>query len=115
MKLEIDLDLIFSGVILACAIPAWAHVFRKKGLRAKPWKALFLVTLSLLEGLLFVNLITFGPFTLDYSLRFGFLGMTLSVLAIVFSRARHVGFPATGITISSGLSLVMWFFFITLH
>ena len=115
MKLETNLDLILSGMILVCAIPAWANVFRKTVVRAKLWKSLSLVTLSLLEALLFCNLITFGPFTLDYSLRFGLLGMTLSLLAIILSRTRHIGSPAIGITISSGLSMVMWFFLITLH
>ena len=101
MTPELKLDLLLSGVILAFAIPAWAQVVWKSAPRAKLWKPLSLVTLSLLEGLLFVNLITVGPFTLDYSLRFAAFGIPLSVLAIILSRGRSIGSTGTGVMISS--------------
>jgi hypothetical protein len=112
---ELKLDLLLSGIILAFAIPAWSQAVWKSAPRPKVWKPLSLVTLSLLEGLLFVNLVTVGPFTLDYSLRFAALGIPLSVLAIILSRRRSIGSAGTGVMISSALSLLMWFFLITAH
>jgi hypothetical protein len=112
---ELKLDLLLSGVILAFAIPAWAEVVWKSAPRLKLWKPLSLVTLSLLEGLLFVNITTVGPLTLDYSLRFAALGIPLSVLAIILSLRRSIDSTGTGVMISSALSLLMWLFLVTAH
>ncbi len=115
MKLELKLDLLLSALILAFAIPAWTPVVWETNLWPKLWKPLSLVTLSLIGELAFVNSITFGPLTLDYSLRFAAVGIPLSILAIVLVLRRSIGPAAVGLVISSVLCLTMWFFLITVH
>lgn len=115
MKLELELDLLLSALVVAFAIPAWTPVVWRTSLWPKLWKPLSLVTLSLIGELVFVNSITFGPLTLDYSLRFAAAGMPLSILAIILVLKRSVGRAAVGVVISSVLCLTMWFFLITVH
>jgi len=115
VRLEPKLDVILSVLILAFTIPAWAYAVGSKQSWSRLWKSVSLVTASLLVALLFVNLSTFGPLTLDWSLRFAALGGTLSILALTLVREWRIGAAPVGVGISCGLSLAMWWFLITLH
>jgi hypothetical protein len=115
VTLEPKLDVILSVLIVWCIIPAWAFLVGSKQSWPKLWRPVSLVTASLFVALLFVNLITFGPLTLDWSLRFAALGATLSILALILVREWRIGTAAIGVGISCGLSLVMWWFLISLH
>jgi hypothetical protein len=115
MKLELKLDLLLSAVIVGFLIPAWLPIAWGGNSSPNRWKPLVLVTTSLLLELLFVNLITFGPLTLDYSLRFAAVGVPTSILALVLALKMDRNAAPRGLFVSSGLSLLMWFFLITMH
>lgn len=114
VRLEPKLDVILSVLILAFTIPAWTLAVGKRGW-LKVRRSASLVTASQLLALLFVNLITFGPLTLDWSLHFAALGATLTILALILVREWRIGAAALGVGISCGRSLATWWFLITLH
>ncbi len=115
MTLDPQVDLLFSVLILLFAIIACLSPLRKPDLRPKAWKPLSLVLLSLLTALVFVNSITFGSLTLEYSRGFAAIGMVLSIVAIVLARRRSTGSAFNSIVVGSWLSLAMWWFLVTLH
>lgn len=114
MKLESSLDLLFSVLIIASAIPAFAVWSSSNQPKVQRWQPVSLVIGSFLLQLAFVNLITFGPLTLDYSIRFAAAGIPLSLAALILARRRNLS-STTALTVGCVLSLIMWFLFITLH
>ena len=115
MKLDLDLDLFFTVLTLATAIPAWVQIVIRTNNRQRLLLPVALVTGSVLTAVLFENLITFGSLTLDYSLRFAAAGIPMSVLGMILARKRYIGSQALGVQISLGASLFVWWLLITLH
>ena len=115
MKLDLYLDVFLTVVTLSCAIPAWLQMILQKGDWQKLLIPVSLLTASLFVAVIFENLITFGPLTLDYSLRFAALGIPLGIFGIVFALRQNVCRDAPWIWISSGASLVVWGLLVTMH
>jgi hypothetical protein len=110
------MDVLFSSLILAFAIPAWVPIIRNRQLWPKLRTPVITVTFSALLQLVFVNCVARGLFTLDYSLRFAAVGIPCSVLALVLRPKDTVTWRSRiGVILGSLLSLAMWLLLITLH
>lgn len=101
----------FSGFVM----PAWISAARSKSQEQTLWMPAAFVTLSLLDAAIFVILIAIRSLTVDYSVRFAAVGIPLGILAFVLVRKRRVGSQGAGVRVSSALSLITWWFLITLH
>ena len=117
MTEEMRSDLVFSAASFVCLIPAWLPTIWNR----KVWPALkvpmIAVTVGVLTQLLFINLVTLGALTLDYSLKFAIVGIPCSgfpLLMLQFSDPRK-RFASAGVVVSSLFTITFWLFLITLH
>ena len=107
---------LLSSLIVASAIPAWVPIIRDRKLWPKLRGPVSAITLSALLQLVFINGVTGGLFTLDYSLRFAAVGIPCGVLALALTHKESGPWHCrVGVAAGSSLSLVMWLFLITLH
>jgi hypothetical protein len=115
MKFDLPLDIFLTMLTLACGLPAWIQMIRRKADWRKHFISISLLTATVLLAVFFENLTTFGPLTLDYSLRFAWCGCPLCLLGIVFERKQRND-PATA-WILAGLcgTMVVWGLLVTMH
>jgi hypothetical protein len=115
MKFDLPLDILLTIATLACGLPAWIQMIRQKVNWRKHLISISLLTSSVLLAVLFENLTTYGPLTLDHSLRFAWFGCPLCLLAIVFARKQRNDPAAPWILVGSCGTVVVWGLLMTMH
>jgi hypothetical protein len=115
MKFDLPLDIFLTIVTLACGLPGWVLMIRQRGNWRKHLVSISLLTASILLAVLFENLTTYGPLTLDYSLRFAELGFPLCLLGIVFARKQKSDPAAPWIVAGLCCTMAVWGLLVTMH
>lgn len=113
--MDLSLDIFFTIVTLGCALPAWVQVIRHQENRRELVMPVSLLSAGVLIAVLFENLITFGPLTLEYSLRFASVGCPMVLLSVVFASKKRIGPAAIWVWVSSGTCLIVWLLLVTMH
>ena len=115
MKFGLSLDIFLTTVTLACCLPVWIQMIRQKADWRKHLVSIALLTASVVLAVFFENLTTYGPLTLDYSLRFAWLGCPLCLLGIVFASKERNDPAAPWILIGLCGAMGVWGLLATMH
>lgn len=98
------------------SVPALAPIARWRTLSMALRLSIIAFTVGMVLQLVFVVLVATGILTLDYSSRFGAVGLPCSIIALAGGAAGGVrARPALGVITGSILAAGMWVFLETLH